>query len=222
MAGLTMIFVMFVAHMALVLHFADKRKDQEMEENKTIKKKSAKKHGTDFEQNIKRCTDDCGILFERFKDSNKFSFNQGGATRFTPENPCDCFLYDGELLVYAELKATYSSLSFNQPVMVQEKGKAKPAIKSHQVKELVARSAYNHVMCGLIIEHEDTKTGTKRAFFIEINKFVRWTEQCGKKSINIKDMVQIGIPINAVTRRGRNVYDMKELMDRLKHRIRKA
>lgn len=176
--------------------------------------------GKRFEQNIKDSCEKQNILFERFIDSNKFN-GDSGITRFTPENPCDGFLFDKGHLIYCELKtAQTGSISFNQPPYFQPKGKAKPSIKAHQVKSLVERSKYEGVKAGLLVEFSDRQTKTKLieggCFFIDIEAFVTWTEYCGKKSMNVDDARYIGTEVSAKKLKVNSRYDIAGLLERIK------
>lgn len=179
----------------------------------------AQNNGKRFEKNIKDSCEKQNILFERFIDSNKFN-GDSGITRFTPENPCDGFLFDKGIITYVELKtAQTGSISFNQPPYFQEKGKAKPSIKAHQVKSLVERSKYEGVKAGLLVEFSDRQTKTKLieggCFFIDIETFVTWTEYCGKKSMNVEDARYFGTVVEYKQLKVNRRYDIAGMLERI-------
>lgn len=49
-----------------------------------------------FEQQVRKSCLKDGLLYVNLPDSNKFGF--GEQTRFTPDNPFDCLVYDGNNL----------------------------------------------------------------------------------------------------------------------------
>lgn len=141
-------------------------------------------------------------------------------TRFSSENPCDGHIFDGSTLYYVELKSTTgSSMSFNQPPDVQEKDKTKPMIKTHQVKALLERSAYENVVCGLIVDYADRQTKKEYipggTYFIEINTWFEWAKECGKKSMNLKDVQGIGVMIDREKLKTNYRYDIKKLFEKI-------
>lgn len=138
-------------------------------------------------------------------------------TRFSSENPCDGHIFDGSTLYYVELKSTTgSSMSFNQPPDVQEKDKTKPMIKTHQVKALLERSAYENVVCGLIVDYADRQTKKEYipggTYFIGINTWFEWAKECGKKSMNLQDVQRIGVKIDREKLKTNYRYDIKKLL----------
>lgn len=127
-----------------------------------------------FEGQIKKSCEKDGLIYINLPDSNKFGF--GGETRFTPDNPFDCIVYDGDRLWLLELKTTQgSSMSFNQPPYQKGDG-AKPMIKPHQVASLMKYSRYYNTVCGLLLDFQDrqTKKGAIEGgcIFVPIDKFV--------------------------------------------------
>lgn len=181
----------------------------------------AQNNGKQFEKNVKASCVKQGILFERFIDGNKFGGSSTDTVRFTPDSPCDGFLFNKGNLCYLELKtAQTGNISFNQPPDIQPKGKPKPSIKAHQVKSLMDRSKYDGVSAGLLVEFSDRETKTKLIkggmFFIDIETFEMWTRYCGKKSMNVDDARYIGIEVDSTTLVKNRRYDMAGLIDKIK------
>lgn len=179
-----------------------------------------KNNGKPFEAAIKESCQKDNILFERYIDSNKFGFQDGGAHRFTPENPCDCHMYNGNSLFYMELKSTVGTgISFNNPVLIQPKGKAKPSIKTNQIKNLVERSKYKNTYCGLLLDYanRELKSGTKfgGTYYIDVNDFVNWTKSVDKKSINKDEASAIGVEVNRHIKKVNYNYDVRELLNKI-------
>lgn len=176
--------------------------------------------GKRFEQNIKKSCEKQGILFERFIDSNKFSTGGQEGIRFTPESPCDGFIYYKGNLIFVELKtAKTGAISFNQPPDVQPKGKAKPSIKSHQVKALLDRCKYDGVYSFLLVEFSDRETKKETikggCYLIDVRDFMGWALDCGKKSMNVKDADDLGYQVKTETKRVNTCYDMADVLRRI-------
>lgn len=175
-----------------------------------------KNNGKKFEKNFQESCKKSNVLFERFIDSNKFGNNN--ASRFTPQNPCDGFMFSGNL-IYVELKSTTTgSLSYNVPPNLKVKGK-QFAIKPHQVQALMERSEYDGVYCGLIIDFSDRQTKTKfiqgGTYYIDINDFFIYALESGKGSINLEDAKKIGIEIPRKKKVTNYTYDIQSLIKRI-------
>lgn len=173
--------------------------------------------GKRFEQNIKSSCEKQGILFERFVDGNKWGGGNAESIRFTPDSPCDGFIYWNGHVVYLELKtAQTGSISFNQPPTIQQKDKMKPSIKAHQVKNLIERMRYDGVNSGLLVEFSDRETKTQivkgGCFYISIDDFYSWSIQCGKKSMNVKDAEIIGLPVIKKMKKVNADYDIERML----------
>ena len=175
-------------------------------------------NGKRFENNIKDSIINQGLLYERFKDNGKFGFSEH--TRFSSDNPCDCFVFDSSTLYYIELKSTIgTSISFNQPCT--EKGDSSKMIKSHQVNSLLERSQYPNVYGLLILDYADriTKSGKViegGTYAIKIQDFVTWANFVDKKSINIDDCKQIGVQVPRKRKKVNYTYDIKSMLDMIK------
>lgn len=169
-----------------------------------------------FEKDLQDSCKEQKICFVRFKDSNKFDFGEN--TRFTPENPCDAVIYSYPNVFFVEQKTTVgTSLGFNQPPNIQPKGQPKPAIKAHQVQSLLDFTEYDGSYAGLLINFEDRKKKNGSidkggVYFIEINDFMEWAEQCNKKSINKYDAAKIGLEVNQRTLKIHKRFDVRKLL----------
>lgn len=174
-------------------------------------------NGKRFETNFGKSVVDQGLLYERFKDNGKFGFSE--QTRFSSQNPCDCFIHDGSTLYYIELKSTIgTSISFNQPPT--EKG-GTPMIKAHQVNSLLERSKYPNVYCGLLLDYADRVNAKGEnieggTYFVEINTFVGWCSTMTKKSINKNDAEVIGIKVGRTKKKVNYSYNIKQLLNDIK------
>ena len=174
-------------------------------------------NGKKFENAIGKSAVKQGILYERFKDNGKFGFSQ--ETRFSSQNPCDCFMFDNGKLFYIELKSTIgTSISFNQPC--DKKGNGTYMIKPHQVKSLIERSKYKDVYCGLLLDFADRENAKEEVieggtYYIDINTFVGWTKVVNKKSINKKDAEVIGTKVNRKLKKVNYEYDIKTMLNNI-------
>lgn len=180
----------------------------------------AENNGKRFEKNIQDSCKKQGILFERFLDNGKFGFGGESVTRFSSENPCDGFIYYKGHLIYLELKTTKTgSMSFNQPPLIQEKGKTKPSIKPNQIKALMERKEFKGVHGGLLIDFADRQTRTQiikgGTYFIDIDVWHDWAVGSGKKSMNLDDAKSIGLEVKSEKLKTNYRYDMINLLERI-------
>ena len=177
--------------------------------------------GKKFEKAIEKSVNKAGFLYERFKDNGKFGFSEN--TRFSSENPCDCFIFDGHYLTYLELKSTVNtSISFNQPC--DEKAKGTFMIKPHQVKSLLIRAKFPNVVCGLLLDFADRTTSKGvpidgGTYFIDIETFKGWADSVSKKSINQTDAALIGIKVDRTKLKTNYTYNIKKLIDNIVQQV---
>ena len=173
--------------------------------------------GKQFETDFKKSCDVCGICNLRLSDSNKYGF--GSKTRFTPKNPCDFILYVNPNIYFLELKSTITgSISFNQPITIQEKDKPKPDIKSEQINSLIKYNMYTGTICGLVLRFEDKDTHIGNTYFIDVDDFVKWTTNVKKKSINEKDAKQIGIEISSTLLKVNKTYNIYRFIEDIQNK----
>ena len=120
------------------------------------------------------------ILYERFKDGTSNWSRSDTNVRFQAQNVCDCFLFDGYILLYLELKS--------------HKGKSIPlnCIRENQEKELPKRQKYPNVISGLLVEFSDLE----RVFFLNIDEFISFKETSDRKSIPLEYFIDYGIEIS--------------------------
>lgn len=180
----------------------------------------AENNGKKFEKNVKASCDKQGVLFERYKDSNKFGFGVDTTTRFTSENPCDGHIFYKGNLIYVELKtAKTGSMSFNQPPLEQIKGSTKPSIKTNQLKALMERKDFKDVHGGLLVDFADRQTKTQLVkggtFYIDVDTFINWAVGSGKKSMNVDDAKLIGLKVRSEKLKTNYRYDMIDLLERI-------
>ena len=154
-----------------------------------------KSTGKRFEENFKKSVPK-NIFYYRLKD-NSNTWSEGTKTRFTPNNICDCILYDGDYLYILELKSTKGkSLSFNN-------------IKKHQIEDLTWASQYANIVSGFIINFSDLD----ECYFIEISRFNEFYESTGRKSLEIAYCRKKGIKLGVEKLKINKRYDVKKMID---------
>lgn len=113
---------------------------------------------------------------------------QGGAARFTPENPCDFLLYHYPFLYALELKSTIGT-SFSIQRDIHEASKM---IKAHQINSLIQLSQYRGITAGFIFDIYSEKENEEYVYFLSIENFSTFLEKTEKKSINLQDIKEYG------------------------------
>lgn len=153
--------------------------------------------GKIFEQNFKASVPK-DILYERFKDgtANFNGFNNENV-RFQAKNVCDCFLFDGSVLLYLELKS--------------HQGKSLPlsCIRKNQIDELIRRQSYKNTISGFLIEFSDLN----RVFYINISDFMHFTENETRKSIPFDFCRDCGIEVEAQKLRTNSRYNISKMYE---------
>lgn len=156
-----------------------------------------KNRGKIFESNFKKSIPD-KILYERFKDGTaNFNGSENENVRFQAKNVCDCFLYDGSILLYLELKS--------------HKGKSVPlsCIRQNQVNELIRRQSFKNVISGFLIEFQDLE----RVFYINICDFMHFTENEERKSIPFDYCRDYGIEVEVTKLRSNYRYNVEKMYE---------
>lgn len=158
-----------------------------------------KNKGKVFEESFKKSVPD-DILYYRFKDGTA-NWQHNNLVRFQAKNICDCMLYDGDILVFAELK--------------NHKGKSIPfsCIRENQIKELSMYQYYKNTKCVVIINFEDLEE-CYCLFIADLSHFIRTGD---RKSIPIEICREIGIKIENKRLRTNYRYDIKKMMGEIKN-----
>lgn len=155
--------------------------------------------GKQFEADIKKSVPDSCYLY-RFKDSAS-SFSDATNTSFTPSNICDYLMLDDEsrTLYFLELKTHKgTSLPFS-------------AIRQSQIKQMTDAGKHN-LVTGFMINLREKDNFTA---FIRIDDFNRMMEETGKKSCNIKDIMDYGgVKIKSEKKRTSYRYDLKDFIEK--------
>lgn len=152
--------------------------------------------GKIFEKNFKASVPK-KILYERFKDTGATYYGGNDSLRFAQSNVCDCFLFDGNVLLYLELKS--------------HKGKSLPlsCIRQNQVNELIERQEHSNVISGLLIEFSDIE----RVFYLNIADFMHFTVDETRKSIPLDFCVDRGIEVEISKLRTNYRYNVQKLYE---------
>ena len=175
-----------------------------MNEEKPKKKKNL---GKIFEQNIKKSVDENSMYYYRLPDSPS-SFNQdSSAVRFTLNTPYDMYIFFNRYLFTFELKSTKAnSIPFDR-----EKGDKK-SIKYNQIAGLLKVSEYTHTRAGFLLDFRTSGI----TYYLSIEKFLIFTENNDKKSINEKDIIRLRPVILHKKKLQVNYrYDITKLLNRL-------
>lgn len=153
--------------------------------------------GKRFEENFKKSIPK-NIFYYRLKDNSNI-WSKGTKTRFTPNNICDCFLFDGDYLYLLELKST--------------KGKSLPFhnIKKHQIDDLMWASNYANVVSGFLIDFSELD----ECYFIEISCFYEFYTTTKRKSLGIDFCRNNGIKIGVNRLKINKKYNVKEMINKI-------
>ena len=85
-------------------------------------------------------------------------------------------------------------------------------IKLSQIKGLLKAGKHEGIEAGLVCNFRNTKN----TYWLDIHDFKRFFDECGKISINEKDIVKYGgIIINQKLKKVNYHYFVKELLDKL-------
>jgi len=179
----------------------------------------SKNEGKKLEEQWKNSCAKYDTYLLRLIDSNKFNSGDKSnlATRFTPENKFDVLMQSFPFVWSLELKSSNGrALSFNGSTpTVKEKGKTFD-IKPHQVSGLLEASTSDGNIAGLLLNYREEaksrETFSNELFFIEINDFIRFAQNCGKRSISRSDAKCIGISIPMKKLRTNYTYNINSFI----------
>ena len=160
----------------------------------------AQNEGKKFETDIKKSIPDT-CWFYRLRD-NASAFAGGENTRFTSSNICDYLLLDDKTrtLFLVECKST--------------KGTSIPLsmIRDSQIDGLKEASKHQ-LVAGLLVNYRNENNDT---FFILIDEYLDLIESLGKKSFNVKDLIDIGATrIESEKKRTRYKYNIEKMIREL-------
>lgn len=112
--------------------------------------------------------------------------------RFSAKSPCDCFIFNGEILYTLELKSVGTkSISFEREKT--DKG----VIHKHQIDNLEKFSTYKNVVSGFLFDFRLSD----KTYFCMIKEFINMIYHLDKKSFNEKDLFEWCNPIEIKKRK---------------------
>lgn len=150
------------------------------DDNNSLYRHNTQNPGKVFEKEIKDSIPE-DVMYFRIKDHAQ-SFGHSSATRFTPHNECDAFIYKEPRLIALELKSTkHKSLTFSTERNDKQ-------IKACQIAGLTNLSHFQGITAGFLFNFRDEPV----TYFMTIHSFNSFMEQTDKKSININDIKQFG------------------------------
>lgn len=156
------------------------------------------KKGGQFENNFKKSVPD-DILYYRFKDGTA-NWEHNNIVRFQAKNVCDCMIYNGEELIFIELK--------------NHKGKSIPikCIRENQREELLRYSKYKNTKCVIVINFEDLE----ECYCLKIKDVDDFINKENRKSIPIEYCREVGIMVNMKKLINNYRYDIESMINDLK------
>lgn len=173
----------------------------------------AKNPGKIFEDSFVASVDKSHILVKRLND-NAASWSGGSVSRFASKNECDYLMYESnnKLLMGLELKSTKGSLTFWREDFEDKNVKQTFNIRKCQIQGLKQWSKYSGIY-GFVINFRECDNKT---FFIAINDFLDYTNNLEKKSINMKDVLNMKhVYINNEKMRTKYRYDIDGFIDEI-------
>ena len=176
--------------------------------------------GKRFEEDIKKSIPSY-VLYHRLKDSTG-TFGGGNNLRFSSKQPCDVFLWNGEIGKFftLELKTTKSN-AFSFEDIESENEQQSKMIHKHQILALKEYACYKGVISGFVLNFRLEKENVEHTYFLSIKNFLRMIDKLGKKSFNEKDLLHYSpILIEGTKKRTRWTWDMEKFMNSIGNNIR--
>lgn len=170
---------------------------------------SGKKFENDWKKSIKNIEQ---IYYYRLKDSPSGFGQDSKFTRFTNNNPYDCYGFYNFHLFPMELKHTK-----NGSISIQRyKTDKNKMIKLHQIEGLTEASHYKGIWAGFVFNFINEEKDINHTYWLSIIDFNQFLKENAKKSINEKDtIIYNGILINAEKKRVNYIYNVLELLNSL-------
>lgn len=169
-----------------------------------------KNTGKLFEQDLKKSVPDYALMY-RLPDPAQV-FSKTDNLRFSAKSPFDFLLWDAKRhLLYAFEAKTVAgkAISFERS---KEESKE---IHYHQIQGLTKWSEYDGITAGFIIEFR----GLEQTIFLDIQDFNKLIEMIDKKSFNVKDLADNGLPYFIIPQqrmKTRSKYDIDAFLARNK------
>lgn len=145
--------------------------------------------GKKFESAIKKATPDY-VMYHRLNDSTG-TFSGGNNLRFSTQQPCDAFLWNGKTNTFyaLELKTSKSGSFSFEDIDCNEKQPSK-MIHKHQILSLEKLGKYKGVVSGFIFNFRLENETVEHTYFQQIDNFLVMYRELNKKSFNEKDLLK--------------------------------
>lgn len=166
--------------------------------------------GKKFENMWKQSVDKANYFYHRLKDSAQ-SFGGTNNLRFSSKNPYDSMMFAEGYLYCLELKSTKgTSLSFWREDFEEKNKKQTFLIHKHQIQGLQKTDGFPEVVSGFLINFRET---TNHTYFWHINDFLKFSNECEKKSFNENDVKEYnGLIIQQTLKKVNYIYDVKDFV----------
>ena len=171
----------------------------------------SKNAGKAFEDDFKKSIPDY-CFCHRLKDSSQ-SFIESNFSKFSWDNPCDFFVWNGNLRLFFAIECK-SAKTKSISVQMNKEDKSSKMIKYHQIKSLTQISNYEGAIAGFFVNFRDEINNMERTYFIDITNFNKMMKEINKVSFNEIDLILSGgIKINGVKKRTRYTWDIHDFFE---------
>lgn len=161
--------------------------------------------GKDFEQQIKASIPP-DVYELRIKDPAA-SFASPDSLRFSPNNPFDYLLFRSPTLFALELKTTTGAISFHRD---DDPARKSVMIKKCQIEGLRKAAEHDGIAAGFLLNFRESEA----TYFLPIADFLAFRAQSAKKSINEKDIIELGaFVVPQVKKRTKYSFDITSMLD---------
>lgn len=144
--------------------------------------------GKKFENAFKRSVPDY-VMYHRLNDSTG-TFSGGNNLRFSTQQPCDVFLWNGKTktMYCLELKTSKSGSFSFEDIDCKEKQPSK-MIHKHQILSLKRLGEYDGIVSGFIFNFRLENETVEHSYFQSIDNFLLMYREVNKKSFNETDLL---------------------------------
>jgi recombination protein U len=177
------------------------------------KKEKKVNYGKRFEEDIKNSVT-YDMWYLRIQDSAT-SFNGGNQSRFTLKNKFDALFHYNYNLYCVELKSSKQS-----SISMDRDKKDKKSIKLHQIEGLQETIPFNGINGGFLFNLRESKKNGNITYWMGIENFLNFYNNCDKKSINENDMINNGaIVVEQSLKIKRYKYDLRKIFNSIRYNI---
>lgn len=146
--------------------------------------------GKKFEDNFKKSTPDY-CFCHRLKDSSQ-SFIDSKLSNFSWQNPCDFYLFDTKHRIFYALELKSSKNKYITFENIDDDKPKPKMIHKNQILSLIEISKYKNIISGFFFNFRDEENNMERAYFQNINMFMKMYRNIGKWSFNEIDLLLYG------------------------------